>query len=96
MGLQSVINHFLAKLQPYNAAYDNEECTDSGSKRSSDTQLLLAADQAGERQENGRDDEDLTGQGGGNTVQLQEKVVEVELKEEKDHAKPLPSVRPCN
>ena len=94
MGLQSVIDHFLAKLQPYNAAYDDEESTDSGPKRRSDTHLLLAADQMGEQRENRRDDEDLTGEGEGNTVQLQEQVVEVEFKEEKDHSKPLPSVGP--
>ena len=41
MGLQSIIDHFLSKLEPYNAVYDEDESTDSGRKRRSDTQPLL-------------------------------------------------------
>ena len=86
MGLKSVIDYFLARLEPYNATYDEEETTDNGGvNRASDTNLLI-------EEEGGSQAPTPVGtleRSGTTSVQEQEDLC-TDSREEKDHAKPLP------
>ncbi len=96
MGLQSVIDYFLSKLEPYNSTYiDEEETTDNGGNRASDTKLLLEEDGDSQTQSPmGTLERGVTSsvqERGVTSSSVQEQGhIHTDSSEGKDHAKPKP------